>query len=1319
MIIDPRRHDAVLFDLDGVVTDTASVHAAAWADLFDEFLSRRSPRPGEDHSPFTDADYRRHVDGKPRLSGIGDFLAARGITVASDAAAGDTVSGLGERKQALFLQRLAGGVPAFATTVSLVHQLQHLGVGTAIFSASRNCAAVLSAAGIGDLFAVRVDGVTAAELRLPGKPDPAVLWEAARRLGVRPDRCVVVEDAEAGVEAGRAGGFALVIGVDRTGSGEQLYHRGADVVVTDLSEVTVRTGDRRISTLPDAVQAVALTDGGASGRTPAVFFDFDGTLSEIVDDPDEARLVAGADAALRALAAVCPVAVLSGRDLADVVDRVGVPGIWYAGSHGFELRGPDGAHHHNETAAAAIPALTEAADELRAQLAPISGVLVEHKRFAVAVHYRNAAREQVGAVTAAVREAGRRDGLRVTTGREVIELRPDIDWDKGRTLRWVTERIDGAATMRLLPVFVGDDITDEDAFAEISRDGIGIMVRHSDDGDRATSARFAVADPAAVCAFTGQLARTLDAGHHADDDPAWVFAFDGYRPEEEGLREALCTTANGYLGTRGAAPESVADATHYPGTYAAGVFNRLTDEVAGVEIENESLVNLPNWLTLGFRIDGGPWFDLADPTIEVLSYRQWWQLRHAELWRRWRFRDGAGRITAVTQRRITAMHRPNLCALTTTVAAENWSGALEFRSGVDGAVANTGVERYRALSGEHLTAAQTHEVTQDTVLVVTETVQSRIRVAVAARTRLWRTDPDAAAVVERCGYRDGARVGQYLSVNLTAGTAVTAEKIAAVFTGHDHAVSEPALAARREVDGIERYAGLRRDHVLAWSRLWERANIEFGNAPRARRIIRLHLLHLLQTVSVHTADVDAGIPARGLHGEAYRGHIFWDELFVFPVLNLRMPQLTRRLLGYRHRRLPAARAAARAAGYRGALFPWQSGSSGREESQTMHLNPNSGRWNPDASVRAHHIGLAIAYNEWQYYRVSGDRQYLVDAGVEMLVDIARFWVSRAEFDADRGRYVIRGVIGPDEFHSGYPERPYEGIDNNAYTNVMAVWVILRALDALDLLALHDRIDLLEKMGIPGAELDRWDDVTRRMFVPFHDGVISQFEGYEHLEELDWDGYRRRFTNIQRLDRILEADGDDVNRYRVSKQADVLMLFYLLSADELRGLFARLGYRFTGAEIPRIVDYYRARTSDGSTLSAVVHTWVLARSNREQAMEYFRRVLDADVTDIQGGTTAEGVHLAAMAGSIDLVQRCFTGLEVFADRIVINPIWPEDLGVLQFPLSYRGHRIFLRVWGTAAELRADPGDGPAVTVECRGRTRALHPGRTVRFDPAPR
>jgi trehalose 6-phosphate phosphatase len=328
--------------------------------------------------------------------------------------------------------------------------------------------------------------------------------QAANGLRVRPGRCVVVAGDAAGVEAARAAGFALVIGVDPAGHGDAL--READAVVADLRDVTVRTGDRRMSQLPDALQALA---DGLADRRPAVFFDFDGTLSDIVDDPDSARPVAGATEALEKLAARCPVAVLSGRDLADVTKRVGVSGVWYAGSHGFELTAPDGTHHQNDDATAAIPVLEQAAGQLRDQLGGIAGVVVEHKRFGVAVHYRNAERDRVGEVLAAVRAAGRRDELRVTTGREVIELRPDLDWDKGKTLRWVIDHLHEAGSGSLTPVYLGDDITDEDAFDAVRADGVPILVRHGDDGDRATAALFALDSPARAGEFTDRLADQL------------------------------------------------------------------------------------------------------------------------------------------------------------------------------------------------------------------------------------------------------------------------------------------------------------------------------------------------------------------------------------------------------------------------------------------------------------------------------------------------------------------------------------------------------------------------------------------------------------------------------------------------------------------------------------------------------------------------------------------------------------------------------------------------------------------------------------------
>jgi alpha,alpha-trehalase len=1310
VVIDPRYHDAVILHLDGVVADTASLQAAAWAAVFDNFLARRRPDSREDHSPLGDDDYRHLMGDMPRYDGVTDFLTSRGISLSRGSitdSTDDTVCGLGNRQQVIFHEMLIGGVPVFESTLAVVGRFRDAGIATAVYSSSGNCDRILNAAGIADMFSVRVDGKVADQAGPPGDPDPGVLLEAARRLGTCPERSVAVEDAGAGVAAGRTGGFALVIGVDRTGHADELTRCGADSVVTDLDEIAVRAGYRRISELPNALDSYGQLVGVFGTRDPMMFLDYDGTLSEIVADPDAATLVGGAAEALEHLAARCPVAIMSGRDLADIRDRVGLSGIWYAGSHGFELAGPDGSHHQNDAAAATVTVLETAAADLRDELKSVPGARVEHKRFAIAVHYRTVAPERVAEVVAAAHRHGHRHGLRITNGRKVVELRPTIDWDKGTALAWIRDRIHQSGPV--VPIYIGDDLTDEDAFDAIRFDGVGVIVRHDDDGDRRSSAQFTLESPQQVCELLRLGLRWLTYAQHTSAE-AWDLTFEGYDPHNEKLREALCTVGNGYFATRGAAPESRAGQVHYPGTYAAGVYNRLDDLIGGTRTDHESLVNLPNWLALTFRIDGGEWFDID--AVDVLSYRQTLDLRGAVLTRELRFRDNAGRTTSMTQHRFVAMNQAHVGALETTILAEDWSGTIEIRSTLDGNVRNSLVERYRDLASNHLRAVETRALSENSVLMTVETTQSQIPVALAARTSVWHGNVPAPATYRLLNGE--FEIGHEIFTELQAGQSLSVDKIVTLVTGRDVATSEPAAGAERRLGRQGRFAQIRDAHMIAWAHLWERLSIEFNRHADELRILRLHLLHLLQTVSYHSEDLDVGVPARGLHGEAYRGHIFWDELFIFPVLNLRLPTVTRALLRYRYRRLLEARRAATLAGYRGAMFPWQSGSDGREESPELHLNPRSGRWRPDPSHRAHHIGAAVAYNVWQFYQVTGDLAYLIDYGTEMLAEIARFWVSRTTYDPEQDRYHINGVIGPDEFHSGYPDRPYDGVDDNAYTNVMAVWVILRARDALELMPLPNRLDLSEKLGLTDAELAQWDHVCRRMFVPFHDGVISQFQGYGELAELDWEGYRGRYGNIQRLDRILEAENDDVNRYKVSKQADALMLLYLLSSDELRELLHRLGYHFGHDQVTTMVDYYLARTSQGSTLSGVVHSWVLARANRDRAMEFFQQVLKSDVADIQGGTTSEGIHLAAMAGSVDLMQRCFTGLETRADRLILSPNWPGTLGVLAFPIHYRGLHLHLRVSGKGVIISVDPRDVQGVEVECHGHRKRLAPGTTTQF-----
>ncbi len=792
----------------------------------------------------------------------------------------------------------------------------------------------------------------------------------------------------------------------------------------------------------------------------------------------------------------------------------------------------------------------------------------------------------------------------------------------------------------------------------------------------------------------------------------WRLIYDRFEPDEEGVREALCVLGNGYFATRGAAAEADAGGCHYPGTYLAGGYNRLKTEIAGRIVENEDLVNLPNWLPLTFRIDGGTWFDVRK--VEILDYRQELDIRQGVLHRSIHFRDVEGRETRFTSRRLVHMASPHLAAQETVIKAENWAGRIEVRSALDGRVVNGGVARYQGLNNRHLEPLATSLHDDRILLLEVETSQSHLRIAEAALTRVFRGGE--ALEVGRHVERRSGYVGETQALEVALGQTVSIEKVAALYSSRDHAIADPGLEAVKAVRAAGRFETLLHSHRRAWDLLWRRFDAEIVHQDhvdedlQTRQILRLHAFHLLQTASPHTIDLDVGIPARGLHGEAYRGHIFWDELFIFPFLNLRLPEVTRSLLRYRYRRLPEARANARKAGFEGAMFPWQSASNGREETQVVHLNPRSGRWLPDNSHLQRHVNAAIVYNIWHYFQATGDLEFMAFYGAEMILEIARFWASIVTYNPRIDRYEILKVVGPDEYHDSYPDAGEPGLDNNAYTNVMAVWCLCRALDVLNHLPQDRHAELCETLQFTAEEFALWRDISHKMRLVFHDdGIISQFEGYDRLEELDWAGYRKRYGDIQRLDRILEAEGDTPNRYKASKQADVLMLFYLFSADELKELFDQLDYAFAYETIPTNIDYYLERTSHGSTLSRVVHGWVLSRSDRTRSWRLLRESLQSDVADIQGGTTAEGVHLGAMAGSVNVIERVLTGIETRGETLTLNPCLPEDLRQLKLKLRYRSNTVEVTIRRDRVEIRTVEAPTSPIKVACCCQCFTMKPG----------
>lgn len=834
--------------------------------------------------------------------------------------------------------------------------------------------------------------------------------------------------------------------------------------------------------------------------------------------------------------------------------------------------------------------------------------------------------------------------------------------------------------------------------------GFGLVIGIGKNGARESELFAAGADLVAVglseLRVTGtQLQLGPSARRRHDSDP-WRLRYFSFDPSEEGRREALCTLANGYWGARGASELESRDGVHYPGTYFAGVYDAVTVQSDEIMLVDEELVNAPNWIPLSFRIDDDDWVN--GDAIDLLHFYQELDVKRGILTRSMIFRDDRSRVTMVTSSRLVSQASPKLAAQRVEVLAVNWTGRLTVKGEIDGRMSNSNGVAHDAAAHAHLAPVAAHRVGEAVMCLDMVTKRTDVRIAIAARLAVMGSNQHLSHAYE---YSDdeAAVVALHCAVKIVQGQAIIVQKVVAACTSRDRAISSPAKSAISEVLRAADFAGIRAEHVKAWRRKWRLFDVRVSAKKPIGLAVHLNIFHVLQTLAPPEADIDAGIPARGLHGEGYDGHIFWDELFVYPMLTLRSPRHARALLGYRYRRLPEARAAARSIGKAGAMFPWQSGNDGSDVTPRRLFNPRNATWMPDNSTQQRHVGLAIAYSAWQFYEATGDRQFLVDEGAALIVEVARFFASLATPDASSKRYSIRHVMGPDEFHDGYPGTPGEGVTDNAYTNVMTAWILRRARDVTHIL----RSVPGSATDLPGAATDRelahWNHIATHVRLVFNnDGTLSQFAGYDDLLPIDLNEYISRFGSIGRLDLILNASNDSTNNYQVSKQPDALMLLYLLSAEELRELIEGMGYSLSPDVIRRTVERYTACSTYGSTLSNVVHSWIEARNNRTLSWQFLMTSLNSDLGDLQHGTTREGVHIAAMAGSIDLLTRCYAGLETRGNKLWLHPQLPAEVRQMYFTLSYRKHLLQVRSSPTELRIRSASGEAAPITVVVNGQ-----------------
>jgi len=478
------RIKAAIFDLDGVITDTANTHAKAWKIMFDQYNEQRQKEGKEPYGTFTiENDYIQYIDGKPRYMGVKDFLSSRNIELPygnpEDKSDIETVCGLGNMKNQIFLETVTNeGVEILEENVRKAKEWKKAGIRTAIVSSSKNCQMILQAVHLEDLFETRIDGLVSADKNYKGKPAPDIFVKAAENLGIDPSDALIVEDALAGVEAGRNGHFGLVIGIAKEKHEEEMKQHGADIVVENLAHLPANIVSLKIpDELDSALAHFEEIRQQYKDHDVYLFLDYDGTLTPIVEDYKAAFLSENMRYLIRSISKISPTSIITGRDLMDIRELVKLDELHYAGSHGFELIGPDGFVFENEEAKKSLKKIVKAADRIKEATSTIDGVKFERKKFALAVHYRQVSEHQQSKVKKIVYDIlSQYPEIKPGKGKKVIELKPNFNWHKGKSLRKLLERIVKNTTNHPFIFYIGDDITDEDAFFEILDDGIGILV---------------------------------------------------------------------------------------------------------------------------------------------------------------------------------------------------------------------------------------------------------------------------------------------------------------------------------------------------------------------------------------------------------------------------------------------------------------------------------------------------------------------------------------------------------------------------------------------------------------------------------------------------------------------------------------------------------------------------------------------------------------------------------------------------------------------------------------------------------------------------
>ncbi len=727
------------------------------------------------------------------------------------------------------------------------------------------------------------------------------------------------------------------------------------------------------------------------------------------------------------------------------------------------------------------------------------------------------------------------------------------------------------------------------------------------------------------------------------DDPAWIFREDGYDPLRESSLESRFSISNGFLGVRRA--RAIPWGELPPHTYVAGLFDRPAAEGAV-----SGLVPVADWLAVRISTPECPPTQAPGPasvhqlTLDMQRGLVIGDCRHVQ---------SAGLDLHVRTLRLVSRADSGLGLQLIRFEVTRGEADLVLEASFEGL--NLGLDAER--------------LTQD--LGVWRTRQSGKRLAMAAHASL-KIDSQPPTPPER-----GDLTWRW-TWTAKAGQVAAFQRLVAV-TRSDTPTDAPGDDAV-ELLGTAQGRGWRAavaDHEAAWAERWHWSGIEIDGDPEAQEALRFAAYHL--NSAANPADDRVSIGARALTGADYLGHVFWDtEIFLLPFYIFTWPAAARALLLYRFRTLDAARARAAAMGWRGALYAWESADTGEDVTPRQVVGPDRRVVTILTGGQEQHISADVAYAVWQYWQATGDEAFLLEAGAEIILETGRFWASRASLEPDGLRH-IRGVLGPDEYH--------EEIDDNAFTNIMARWNILRALEVASLLAERwpERwAELSAGLGLVDKEMHAWRAVAKTMATGLdaRTGIFEQFEGYFGLEEIDLAAYAGRSVP---MDVVLGRDR--TARSQVVKQADVVALLALLPEE------------FAGQSAADNFGFYEPRCGHGSSLSRPMHGLAAARLGlSDLALDYFRGTAATDLADTHVAI-AGGIHIAAQGGLWMVAVFGFAGLSMRADALAIEPRLPKGWNSLQFRAQWRGRtlRFKISVATKLLEIALEAGEATAVWV----------------------